>query len=730
MRKPATVAAEVDLVAFEIIWHRLMQVSEEMGISYIRTSGSHVLITGNDGATGIMLADGSLVNAGPYIITQANVLSSIVRSTIATCSDYPGIHDGDVFICNDPYLGAIHQPDIATVAPIFENDELVGWVGASGHQLDTGGMDPGGFSIKAVEVHQEGLRIPPVKLVDRGELRADLLRWILNQVRDPLVGLDIKAQLAALNTGRDRLRALFARYGEPTVSGVMRHSIEFAEQGLRRRIAQLPDGIVREVQHIDHDGHTDAIYSIVCTATKEGDRLTLDFDGTSPQARGLINCTDAGLRAGVLTATYVLLGYDLPWNQGIWNALEVKAPSGIVNNCSYPAPCAMATISAVIVTIDTVFGALTRLLQASEELREEAMALWTGSSLGPVFSGTSQHGFPFAWTEMSHFGGGGGARHDSDGVDTAGIIFNTTPNIPNVEDTEVEYPVLCLFRSHLTDSGGPGKFRGGASGEVAYILHGAPEGRLEASFAGTGAEMPNAYGLAGGLPGACVRAARIVENDPATRLDSGKPLPNRLEEIAGTVEWLPPKHGRTPFLAGDVWFHNWQGAGGYGDPLTRDPALVAADVRAHIVSEEAAHDVYGVVLAGLEPGYDADATDRRRAEMRAERIAPTLPRPITDPPDPLGSVRVGEHVVAHISEGRYCCRSCGEDLGALADDLHSGAVTKRLSVAAAGRKRGENYDHRGRFFLRVAYCPGCATQLHADVGLDGEPEPFVRYRWT
>ena len=157
----APVPQRVDPVTFEVLYHRLMSITEEMGIQYMRTSGSNVLITGNDAASAIMLEDGSLVAVGPYIVTQGNVLPLIVESAINQAGERPGIHDGDVFICNDPYLGAIHQPDVATVAPIFWHDELIAWLGVSGHQLDTGGMDPGGFSIKAVDVHQEGLRIPP-----------------------------------------------------------------------------------------------------------------------------------------------------------------------------------------------------------------------------------------------------------------------------------------------------------------------------------------------------------------------------------------------------------------------------------------------------------------------------------------------------------------------------------------------------------------------------------------
>ena len=240
--------------------------------------------------------------------------------------------------------------------------------------------------------------------------------------------------------------------------------------------------------------------------------------------------------------------------------------------------------------------------------------------MAPIFAGTSQHGFRFAATEMSHFGGGGGARVDADGVDTAGIVFNTTPNMPNIEDQEAEYPVLYLFRRHLPDSGGPGTFRGGRSGELAYTVHDAPDGKLEGLFAGTGAEMPNAIGIAGGFPGAAIRVARVVETDLAARIERGEPLPARLEDVAGKREILECKHERSPILAGEVWYHSWQAGAGYGDPLGREPARVAGDVGRGAVSAGAARAIYGVVLRA-DGTPELDATARERDGMRRARLA-------------------------------------------------------------------------------------------------------------
>ena len=724
---PDSSPSVLDPVSFEVLNHRLLSISEEMGILYMRCSGSNVLITGNDAATAIMDAQGALVAVGPYIVTQGNVLPLIVQATIDSANRHGGFEDGDIFICNDPYLGAIHAPDFATVAPIFHDDELVAWVGASGHQLDTGGMDPGGFSVKAVDIHQEGLRMPPVKLVERGQVRDDILDWIINQVRDPLVGLDVKGQIACLMSGRERIGELIESWGVETFKATMARSIEFAAGKLRERLDDLPDGKWREVQYIDHDGHESRIYQIVCTLTKRGRHLTFDFTGTSPDARGLINCTYSGLQAAVLSAVYINLCWDIPWNRGVRDCLDIISEEGTVNNCAYPAPCAMATISGVIVTIDAAWRCLSQMLLASDNYRDEAMAVWSGTSMAPIFAGTSQHGFPFAATEMSHFGGGGGARTYADGVDTSGIVFNTTPNMPNIEDQESEYPVLYLFRRHLCDSGGPGRFRGGRSGELAYTVYDAPNDDLVGLFAGTGAEMPNGIGVAGGMPGNAIRIGRFLGTDLPERLANGTPLPERLDEIGGNSEVMASKHERGPIANGDVWHHCWQAGGGYGDPLLRECAAGALDVARGAVSREAARDIYGIVLTA-NGAVDAAATQIQRENIRQDRLAAAVPIEAGDAVmsfSGAGQLEFGDALVVDGEAGSVACGQCGHRHCATDDNLLDHLREIRAPLSAAGPVRGEDYDV-GRFHLRQLCCAKCATLIDVQVALDGAPRPFMQ----
>ena len=719
-----------DPVTFEVIWHRLLDITEEMGIKYMRTSGSPVLVGAYDASTGITLPDGELVAMGPYITTQAHVLRLIVAAVIARRAQAPGIRAGDMFICNDPYLGATHQPDVATVAPVFHDGELRAWVGSSGHWLDIGGPEPGGFNMNAASVFDEGLRLPPTRLVDEGVIREDLVELIMAQVRDPLAELDLRGQVVANHSGTERLSALFAAYGPDVVTAVMREGVNHVERRLRDRLASLPDGVWREVQYLDHDGHRADVRQIVCTVTKRGSSLTIDFTGSAAQTAGFANCARGGLRAAVLSAVCTVLGYDLAWNDGIARCVQIVAPPRTVVTAEFPAPVSMSTISAIIVTLNLVFATLSRMVLTSPAHHDEVMANWCGTSIGVSIMGRNDRGHYSVAPEASHFAAGCGARTYADGVDTGGIIINTTANIPSVEATEAEYPLLYLFRRQLTDSGGAGQFRGGMSAGVALTPHDAG-GPLETSFAGVGAEVPNGFGLAGGLPGAAVRFTRFSETGVSGLLASGLALPPDLPGMPGHAQMTPVNSSHGPFPADSVEYHNWQGGGGYGDPLDRDPALVLADVRDARVSAQCAREIYGVVLAGAGTrlSVDADGTGQARAAERQRRLAAgrpagdLLPPPSaewleliqwTDSPARSGRVPLGTHVVADFDADRACCRSCDATLGAARSDPRRGCLAELTGTAAAGPARGQDYGEQNVMLARF-YCPGCGRQLDAGV---------------
>lgn len=714
----------LDPVIFEVVWHRLLDITEEMGIKYMRTSGSPILVGAYDASTGITLPDGQLVAMGPYITTQAHVLRLIVESVTRMRSTTPGIHDGDMFICNDPYLGATHQPDVATVAPVHIDGNLRAWVGASGHWLDIGGSEPGGFNMTARSVFDEGLRLPPTKIMEGHKIREDIVDLIMAQVREPLAELDLRGQLVANEVGRRRLAEVADDYGADILSSVMERGIDHVTERLRARLRELPDGVWREVQYLDHDGHDQNVRMIVCTVTKRGDRLILDFDGSDPEVDGFANCAFGGLRAAALSGVCIALGYDMTWNDGISRCVEIRAPRRSIVTAEYPSPVSMSTISAIIVTLNLVLVALSRMLLSSPRHHQQAMAGWCGTSLGVSMVGVNRDGILTVTPEASHFAAGCGARTYADGVDTGGIIINTTANIPSVEATEDAYPVLYLFRRQLIDSGGAGRYRGGVSAEVAIRPHEAGSD-LATSFAGVGSLTPNALGVAGGLPGATVRYLRF-------RADHQQPVPlaGTLEGIRGQREVGPLNSSKLHFGADMVEYHNWQGGGGIGDPLDRDPTLVARDVHAALVSADQARATYGVVIGG-DGKVDADSTDRLRERVRSERLQRA--KPFTDPTpleapactDDLSRDEVSYWDVVAIGAAGARCLRCDTQLAPAGVDFRQGCVHEDLPASESGPVRGEDYADAGatKVLLRRHYCPGCGRQLEVDLVLPGRVGP-------
>lgn len=728
-----------DPVTFEVIWHRLLDITEEMGIKYMRTSGSPIVVGGYDASTGISLPDGQIVAIGPYITTQGTVLALIAQAVLDQCRKNPGISRGDMFMCSDPYLGATHQSDVATLAPVFHEGELTAWVGSSGHWLDVGGPEPGSLNMNAYSVFDEGLRLPPFRIVEGGRVREDLVSVIMNNVRDPLSELDLRGQIVADAAGVERLEELYGHYGVSVVHGVMHEAIAHVERRLRARLRELPDGVWREVQFLDHDGHNPTLHKIVCTVTKRGDQLRIDFTGTDPQANGYINCAWGGVRAATLAAMFIMLAWDLPWNEGVARCVELVAPPGTVCTAVYPAPVSLATISAIIVSVTAVFAALSKMILASPRHHREAMANWGGTSLAPTFAGLNERGIMTVNGETSHFAMGCGARTFSDGVDTGGIIVNTTASIPPIETVEAEFPILYLFRRQTTDSGGAGKYRGGVGAGVAVVPWDAG-GPLESAFGGTGAEIPNAYGLAGGMPGGAAKYVRYANTSVPARLASGKSLPAYVQELDGKPNVTYLKHSRAPFPHDMVEYHCWQGGGGYGDPLERDPSQVAQDVSTRIVSKGVAHEIYGVVL--IDGGsVDEEATRKWRESIRRERLSHARPGKevlssgsdggappieIAKALDGGGQVSFGDLLHYDFDADQIRCQRCRAVLGPACGDFRLGCLVEEAPVTRAGPVRGEDYD-AGRIHLRLSYCPGCGRQLDAEVALrSGHPPSGFR----
>jgi N-methylhydantoinase B len=704
-----------------------------MGIKYMRTSGSPVLVGAYDASTAIMLPDGRLVAMGPYITTQGHVQRLIVEATLRMRSVMPGIHRGDMFICNDPYLGATHQPDVVTVAPLIADDAIQAWVGSSGHWLDIGGSEPGGFAVSATSVFDEGLRLPPTQLVEAGNVREDIVQLIMAQIREPLAEFDLRGQIAANEWGLARIQQMVDEHGADTVTNVMEAAITYVRSRIRERLGELPDGVWREIQYLDHDGRRTNLRPIVCTVTKRGQSLTIDFSGSAPQVRGFANCTYGGLRAAVVSAVGIALGYDVPWNEGIAECVDLIAPPGTIVTAEYPTPVSLATISAVIVTLNLVMVTLSKMLLTSDPYRAEAMAGWCGTSLGISLTSQDPMTGTSVLSEASHFAAGCGARTFADGVDTGGIIINTTANIPSIEATEAEYPVLYLFRRQLEDSGGPGRYRGGRSAGVALAQHGVGV-TAETTFAGVGAQVANGVGLAGGLPGATVRYLRIPQSMPGT--DPPWPrLPASVDELVPRGKGSPINASHSPIADRMVEYHNWQGGGGFGDPLDRDAEAVAADVTSGAVSGNVARDIYGVVISdGAVALAQTDDLRTQISEYRRSAGNSTWQPPSDEVwssaveslsgPEVSSSIDYADLVHFDFAADTATCLRCTYRLGLASGDFREGAVVHEAPLSAAGPVRGEDYDAVDVRMIRY-YCPGCGRQLEAEVASGAARSAFI-----
>ena len=604
----------MDPITFSIIRHRLFRVVEEAVITLKHVSGSAITNEGHDLMVSLYQADGSLLMGGVGFLHH---LTSAAEACKAIIRRFGGqIAEGDMFLLNDPYTAALHTSDIYVVSPIHHTGKLVAWSACFVHVSDIGAMNPGGFAPEAQDIFTEGFSSPGIKLIDRGELRQDLWDTLLNMVRSPeMVALDLRSMIACNNVARERMLALLEKYGAGTVNESCRALIEQSEARLRERLGELPNGRWQSRQYFEVKGE---IYKILLTMTKQRDTLTFDFTGSSPQAKYSVNCSKWASLGGLFAPLFPLLCYDIVWNEGAIRPIKMIAPEGTIVNCTRPAPVSVATVGAIQSVNNAACSTIGKMLAASEKYAEEATTVWHANHFAIFMFGNNQRGRLAIGILTETFAGAGGARTFGDGVDIGGEIPNPISRMANVETIEGQFPIRYLFRRRLIDSGGPGKFRGGAGGEMAIVAHDAPDGGIHYVLSGKGPRFPQSDGLCGGYPGAV--NDYIWVHAPKDGNNQGH-FAEKLEAIPGEDE--PISWGVFPLMGDDALYVRWNGGGGIGDPLDRPPEKVMADIRGGLVSREAASEVYGVIeKAGA---LDRSATETKRTELRQARLGGSAP---------------------------------------------------------------------------------------------------------
>ncbi len=558
----------VDPVTLEIVRNGLKAIAQRITRRMIRSANSFIVKEMEDCSASILDARGQLLaeEAGPPI--QLNTVGVCLKTILEHYFPAHAWQPGDVVLTNDPYAGngslaATHTNDYLAFHPLFFEGQLVAFSGLMVHHFDIGGMNMGtrGWG---TEIYQEGLRIPPLKIVEAGELDTKVMDIILTNTRTrDMLKNDVISQISSVQVAADDVLALFRKYGNETMQTCFTELIDYSERRTREALAAIPDGVYRHEEPLLDDGAKGGPFYLRVAITKQGSDVTLDFTGTDAQVKGPINSPLATTLAAVYYVMRCVTDASIPSTEGCKRPIKVIAPPGTLVNARAPAAVYQRMIVCHSI-VDLVMGAL------AHAIPEHVMADSCGCLYNYTIVTQPGNGRRTAFGETVP--GGIGATARADGIEVVACHV-TNCHIPPAEAIEMESPVLYLRREMRTDSGGPGRYRGGVGQVLTYRILGADPELQHTSQKSV--SLPQ--GVAGGRPG---DGGRWIINE-------GLPAERALSHAIGDIE---------PLAEGDTVTHYTPGGGGYGDPFTRDPAAVQHDVRAGFVSLEAAEKAYGVRL--------------------------------------------------------------------------------------------------------------------------------------
>jgi N-methylhydantoinase B len=613
-------AAAVDPVTFEVIRHNLWNVNEEHGATIQRISGSPVAMYALDLNPSILTEDAEFIFFGPYMQYMSGVTDTQVKWILENRSDNPGIRAGDMFLANDPWVGAAHQMDVMLICPVFVGDELFCWVTNCLHQYDIGGITPGSFCPAAETAFDEGILIPPVKIIEADEIRRDIEDIYLRSSRKPdLVALDFRAQMAGNMAARARILELVRRYGAPTVKGVMKRILSNGETAFLEKLARLPDGTWRDRSYVECCRPGDrSTYRVMLTLHKRGDTLIFENDGTAPQ-QGAMNATYSGWRGAIMVALNQLLCWDQYFSVGgALRHVEFNPTTGTLNCASFPASVSTAPVQAMEISLYPAYNVLSKMIYADPAMRQDVMCIG-GTSQWPatIFRGTDQWGERYGYLLIDPIGGAIGAFSTRDGISTGGQSRTPICKLPNIEHTEQSFPLLFLYRKEVPDSGGAGKWRGGLSAESCFIPH--DTDKIVQDTLSSGNAIPTSTGMMGGYPGTPNRYTFVRKSDILERL-ARRQMIEDASEVRGEAVTLQLRQEDFEQLPADVYAVVWSAAGGFGDPMERDPTLVLEDWQDGAVTLIAARDIYGVLIDEKTATLDRPATKALREGARRNRV--------------------------------------------------------------------------------------------------------------
>ena len=579
--KPPT----IDPVFASVLQRRLKSITEEIGLTLLRTTRSPILNEARDFATGLYDAKGRMLEQTEYIPVLAFALQPSCEHVIRYFDD--DIAPGDVILHNDVFSGGNQNNDVAVFRPVFHGDRLVAWSACKGHQADIGGAVRGGYNPEAREVWQEALRIPPVKVYERGQLRKDVWDMIFANIRLRIVEEDIKAQIGGTLVGERGFKELVERHGVQVILDHIDYLYDSTERMVRKEIEAIPDGIYRGKSIAFYDGvNPGSKMKINLVVTVAGSDITFDFSGSSPQTPGFVNAPYSSTASALLLTFLMLINADVPHNAGLLRPLKVVNPEGSFLNARFPA----ATTFGNSITGPTSDAILRAFAQAIPQM---VTAGWN-RMLGMTVTGMDpRHRRPYVDILFLALKGGSGATLNADGYDHIGLI-NCGGGLlaQDYEMFEIQNPHFLLQHEYATDSAGAGCWRGGLGVDTEFRIDGDD---VTGIVFGDGVdEEARGFGIFGGRPGSL---NEISVTDP-----QGNVRRPRSKEIMRGI------------TRGSVVRQRAGGGGGYGDPRERPVEHVVADVRNGYVSVDRAREDYGVAIDPLTLEANLAQTKKLRSD--------------------------------------------------------------------------------------------------------------------
>jgi N-methylhydantoinase B len=552
---------EIDPILLSVYARTFKSITDEMSLSVQQTARSPILCEAKDFVTGLYDAQGNMLEQTENLPILAFSLAPVCKYLIEYFGD--DIFEGDVIFHNDVFSMGNQNNDVAVYKPIFHQGELVAWSAVKGHQADIGGNVPGGYNPRATEVWQEALRIPPVKVYEKGKLRKDVWDLIFANIRLEIVQHDMRAQMGACTVGERRLLEVMEKYGRDSFENHKLALFDATRKMMEAEIATIPEGSYSGEGYVYFDGHNEGTkFTIRVTVTVKDRHITFDYSETDAQTDGFVNGTYTSSASAAILTFLQMVNPDIPHNQGMVEPIEMIIPEGTILNASYPKATTFGN-HLCPPNADAIIRALAPVIP------DRVTAGWN-NLLASLTTGLDEDkGEDYVDIGFMGLKGGSGAMNGTDGYDHIGMIDASGGILDqDYEMFEQQTPHLLKKHEYLTDSAGAGQWRGGLGVETEFII--GSEDTQVVTF-GDGDFEP-AFGLFGGKEG-------TLNEIKLTYPDGQEVVPNNKDLITGVPR-------------GTVYHQYAGGGGGYGDPLKRDRATLAREVRNGVVSPEAAKADY------------------------------------------------------------------------------------------------------------------------------------------